>query len=265
MAQSKYEYVKSFEEVSVALPNCWIVVRIDGRGFHEFTSKHDFLKPVDDRGIGLMNAAASHVMSTYQDIIVAYGQSDEYSFIIHKTSTLFKRRKDKIATTLVSLFTSFYVANWKEFFPFSMTSFPSFDARIICYPSVKNIRDYISWRQVDCHINNLYNYCYWNLVSGNEKSNTLAMTPTAAEKFLSQTVSADKNELLFSKFNINYNSLPELHKKGSVLYWKKERLLVDGKLTPSGDQVFRDKKVVVIDHCDVIGESFWESYSVFYD
>jgi tRNA(His) 5'-end guanylyltransferase len=31
------------------------------------------------------------------------------------------------------------------------------------------------------------------------------------------TVSSDKNELLFSQFGINYNSLPELYRKGTIL------------------------------------------------
>jgi hypothetical protein len=34
MANSKYEYVKQFELADNLLPNTWLVVRIDGRGFH---------------------------------------------------------------------------------------------------------------------------------------------------------------------------------------------------------------------------------------
>ena len=34
MAKSKYEYVKSFEQDDSLLPATYIVVRIDGRGFH---------------------------------------------------------------------------------------------------------------------------------------------------------------------------------------------------------------------------------------
>jgi len=33
MAKSKYEYVKGFETDPVLLPNTWVVVRLDGRGF----------------------------------------------------------------------------------------------------------------------------------------------------------------------------------------------------------------------------------------
>lgn len=33
MANSKYEYVKKYELDDTLLPGCWIVVRIDGKGF----------------------------------------------------------------------------------------------------------------------------------------------------------------------------------------------------------------------------------------
>lgn len=45
-----------------------------------------------------------------------------------------------------------------------MTSIPSFDGRIICYPNEDILIDYLRWRQADCHINNLYNTVFWALV-----------------------------------------------------------------------------------------------------
>ena len=35
MAKSKFEYVRQFELPDSCLPNCWIVVRVDGKGFHK--------------------------------------------------------------------------------------------------------------------------------------------------------------------------------------------------------------------------------------
>ena len=55
MAKSKYEYVKAFEQDDSLLPECWIVVRIDGRGFHKFADAHRYTKPNDKRGLDLMN------------------------------------------------------------------------------------------------------------------------------------------------------------------------------------------------------------------
>lgn len=50
MAKSRYEYVKTFESEDKILPNVWIVVRVDGKGFHKFCKKHDFVKPNDYSG-----------------------------------------------------------------------------------------------------------------------------------------------------------------------------------------------------------------------
>lgn len=44
------------------------------------------------------------------------------------------------------------------------------------------------------------------------------MTPTAAEEELKGTVAADKNEILFSRFGINYNNEPDMFRKGSVVF-----------------------------------------------
>lgn len=39
MANSKYEYVRQFELADNLLPSTWLVVRIDGRGFHRLNRK----------------------------------------------------------------------------------------------------------------------------------------------------------------------------------------------------------------------------------
>ncbi|EON69651.1 hypothetical protein W97_08911 [Coniosporium apollinis CBS 100218] len=214
MANSKYEYVRAFEQSDVLLPNTWIVVRIDGRGFKRFTSKYGFRKPNDDRGIGLMNAAAKEVMKELQDLIVGYGVSDEYSFVFHKDCTLFERRASKLTTTIVSIFTAYYVQLWSTYFPQTplSTPLPSFDGRAVMYPSVGNLRDYLSWRQVDCHINNLYNTAFWAQIQQG------GIDPVKAEEELMGTSAADKNEILFSRFGVNYNNEPEVYRKGSVTF-----------------------------------------------
>jgi tRNA(His) guanylyltransferase len=57
-------------------------------------------------------------------------------------------------TTIVSTFTAYYVHLWSQFFPEMPLSppLPSFDGRAVQYPSVQNLRDYMSWRQVDCRL-----------------------------------------------------------------------------------------------------------------
>ncbi|OAL40626.1 hypothetical protein AYO20_00362 [Fonsecaea nubica] len=199
---------------------------------------YDFRKPNDPRALRLMNHAASHVVASMPEIAVAYGVSDEFSFVFDRVATLFERRRDKLVSTVVSTFTAAYVAGWDLFFgdddpqgddagararardgdgatarkKLTMDMLPTFDGRAVCYPSWANLRDYLSWRQVDCHINNLYNTTFWALVQEG------GMTPTAAEELLKGTLASDKNEILWSRFGINYNNEPEMYRKGSVVF-----------------------------------------------
>ncbi|KAE8353749.1 Thg1 C terminal domain-containing protein [Aspergillus coremiiformis] len=278
MANSKYEYVKAFEQPDVLLPSTWIVVRIDGRGFHKLTDRYNFKKPNDRRALDLMNAAAVEVMKDLPDLCIAYGVSDEYSFVFHPSCQLFERRSAKLVTTIVSTFTAHYVYLWGTYFPdtpLQSPYLPSFDGRAIIYPTTRNLRDYMSWRQVDCHINNLYNTTFWTMVQQGGMSNT------DAEQELQGTVSSDKNEILFKRFDINYNNEEEIYKKGSVLYRQYQLEDVKSQSEPgSGVLVeeegnfaqetktsrsqqdklrkLRRKAQVVVDHVDVIKDEFWE-------
>ena len=219
---SKYEYVKKFEVEDKLLPNCWMVVRIDGKAFHRFSDAHGFNKPNDVNALNLMNACAEHVMKEFTDVVISYGQSDEYSFVFRRQTDLYGRRSAKIATNVVSLFASTYVFKWRQFFPATELKYPpSFDARAVLYPTNDNLRDYLSWRQVDCHINNLYNTVFWTLVQKGKLSNN------EAQLRLKGTVSGDKNEILFSEFDINYNNEPEQFRKGTTIIKKKIEIPIE--------------------------------------
>ena len=172
----RFEYVRLHEQPDALAPDNWIVVRIDGRGFSKFTSKHAFAKPNDPRAIALMNAAASQVLQQLVDISVAYGQSDEYSFVFPPHTTLFDRRAAKLATTVATLFTAEYVLQWPDHFPDAPLTrpFPTFDGRCVLYPRREVLRDYLAWRQADCHVNNLYNTTFWAMVQQGGQSGTEA-------------------------------------------------------------------------------------------
>ncbi|KAK7914282.1 tRNA(His) guanylyltransferase, partial [Apiospora marii] len=243
------------------------------KGFHEnrLCAKYGFEKPNDRRALDLMNAAAKAVMTEISDIIVSYGVSDEYSFVFHKTCTLYDRRESKLVSTVVSTFSAYYVYLWSTYFPDMPLAppLPSFDGRAVCYPSVQNMRDYMSWRQVDCHINNLYNTTFWTLIQQGR------MGATEAEELLKGTLSKDKNEILFSKFHMNYNNEPEIFKKGSVVFRDYELVepgsdkigdtvddlaepLSQSKTQAEKDKKRRAKARIVVEHLDVIKDDFWD-------
>ena len=51
------------------------------------SQRHNFEKPNDLRALGLMNAAARAVLDEFQSIFLAYGQSDEYSFVFRQDAS----------------------------------------------------------------------------------------------------------------------------------------------------------------------------------
>jgi tRNA(His) guanylyltransferase len=266
-----------------------------------------------------MNRAATHTLRQVSDITFAYGVSDEYSFVFDRHTTLFERRRDKLCSTVVSTFTAAYMYFWDDFFSGDLeypedyapasdwigearddsrenekekkqsklnpSLLPSFDARAILYPTTSNLRDYLSWRQVDCHINNLYNTTFWFMVCKG------GMSEREAEQELKGTVARDKNEILWGRYGVNYNGRGEWERKGGVVYrdlrgkegGKGEEDVVgagDESTGGAGDEdgeergdesgkepsktqreklrKARLKATIVVEHVDIIKDEFWE-------
>lgn len=262
MACSRFEYVKKYELPDLALPGTFMVIRIDGRGFTKFSDLHEFKKPNDLDALKVMNTAAEEVCKSFEEIMLAYGQSDEYSFAFTAESNIFERRREKIVSTVVSMFTACYVMNFEKITGKSLKSIPTFDCRLVCYPSLKVLADYFSWRQADCHINNLYNTCFWVLV---QKGN---MSRKDAEKRLSKTLADEKNELLFSQFGINYSQEEAVFRKGTVIrrIWEADEEKMkkyeqikekepERKIDPP-----RKKQKIIQTNEDIISKKFWEQF-----
>lgn len=260
MAKSRFEYVKLFEKENFLLPQTHIVIRVDGKGFHKFSEHYNFDKPNDVRALGVMNKTAEVMLRQFPDIVLAYGDSDEYLFLLRRDCELFERREMKLVSTFASTMSVHYVLQWNLEFPekpITDERVPTFDARAVTYPNEKTVRDYFSWRQVDCHINNLYNTTFWALIQ------KCGMTPAESENSLKGSLSADKNEILFTQCGINYNNEPAVFRKGTVLVreyqdWKQES--TDVELTSrqkQRQQKLRKKALISELHVDIIKDTFW--------
>jgi tRNA(His) guanylyltransferase len=84
----------------------------------------------------------------------------------------------------------------------------------------------------------LYNTTFWALVLKG------GLKEREAEEALQGTTAADKNEILFSRFGINYNQEDEMFKKGTMIY----RNFVEDK---------KNKVGIVIENVDIIKDAFW--------
>ena len=46
-----------------------------------FSDTHGFIKPNDERALQLMDHSARTVMDEYKDIVLAFGESDEFRYV----------------------------------------------------------------------------------------------------------------------------------------------------------------------------------------
>ncbi|KAN0062262.1 tRNA-His guanylyltransferase [Thecaphora frezii] len=288
MAGTKYAYVRNFELPDAVLPSMYMLVRIDGKGFHKFSKAHNFAKPNDPQALELMNEAARFVMAQLKgQATMAFGESDEYSFLLRRECDLYSRRVSKITTHIVSLFTSAYLFHWSRYFPNVPLQYPpTFDGRLVPYPSAAIVRDYFSWRQADTHINNLYNTTFWTLIQSQ------GLSEQEATQRLKGTFSKDKHEILW-QLGRNYEKELAIYRKGSTVVWaKRERRNEqppihaddDGEKgsAANGDGAgaskpksearkanarkkrdkeeasFKDCELVTL-HCDIIRDEFWQN------
>lgn len=304
MANSKYDFHKDEEKLTDLRFNrgTYIIVRIDGHKFHRFSAEHNFHKPNDKRALDLMVDSAKQVMKSYKgQIPLAYGHSDEFSFLIRSSSSLLSRRIFKITSLLPVIFATHYNSNWDRFFADSTRGEITkrkydawFDARPKEYANSRSVMDYFRWRQVDCHINNLYNttlhaitgkYTRHELVPVEDTAKSLAvfdngsgdgntynlkrthisdwisdkgkfLSPRDATERLSKTVSSDKHDIMFLEFEINYNNELEQFKKGSIV--------IDTQQNYDGTNA--DPSSIKHFHVDVTRSSkFWDESSYIFD
>lgn len=164
-------------------------------------------------------------------------------------ASLYSRREDKITSTLVSLFTASYVMKWPEHMAGTpLRRPPVFDGRLVVYPDEAAVRDYLSWRQVDAHVNNQYNYAFWALVKA-------GVSRTEAAERLAGTGREEKEEAIRGHGGAEYADLPPMHRKGSVVV---REMAMEDLETPDGKPYRRPVARVSVVYEDLIGDEFWQ-------
>lgn len=191
--KSKYE--DSFRFV---LPQrTFVVVRVDGKAFHTFTRKmpKPYYQPLHDA----MDAAATTLCKEMMGCRMAYGQSDEFSFVLtdfekHESEMWFSGNLQKIVSVSSSIFT----AAFNKAFGGDKTAM--FDARAFIIPSRDEVFNYFIWRQQDASRNSL------NMLASCHYSH----------KELHGMGGPEKHELLYAK-GVNWNDCETAFKRGRVI------------------------------------------------
>jgi tRNA(His) guanylyltransferase len=186
------------DALRVVLPRrSYVIVRIDGRGFHTFTKELE--RPYSRVLADALDQAA---LSLCQEMIgcrFAYGQSDEYSFLLtdfekENAPLWFDGNVQKIVSVSASLFTAYFNR------AFVSDKVAAFDSRVLVISQRSEVEKYFLWRQLDASANSL---------------NMLASAHYAHAELVGKS-NAEKHEMLFAQ-GVNWAKQPADFKRGRVV------------------------------------------------
>lgn len=182
----------------------YAIVRIDGKAFHTYTKK--LPRPYCEELATCMDHAAMELCKTMMGCRIAYGQSDEYSFLLtdfekEDTEMWFSGNIQKMASVSASIFTAHF-ADASEVLrtKFSVPKVAMFDSRVFVIPSRTDVINYFIWRQQDATRNSL----------------SMLASTHFNHKALHGKKSADMHEMLAQK-DINWNNMNTAFKRGRLI------------------------------------------------
>jgi tRNA(His) guanylyltransferase len=188
-----------------AIPEVFLVARLDGRSFTKLTKEVLPMKrPFDGLFRDGMVATLAHLMDCGFQITFGYTQSDEISLLFARTETTFGRRLRKLISILAG--------EASAAFSVRLGSCAVFDCKIIELPESHCVVDYFRWRSEDAHRNALNAWCYWTLRDE-------GIQPLDATRTLDGMNVSEKNEFLFRR-GINFNDVPRWQKRGIGMLWE---------------------------------------------
>lgn len=179
----------------------YTIIRIDGKAFHSFT-RHS-MKPFDYELMARLDCAAIALCGEAIGCRCAYGQSDEYSFLLTdfespSTEAWFDGNVQKIASIAASIFTAAF--NRVEHL---LNGPPGhFDARVFTIPDPTEVENYLIWRQQDATRNAI-------LMAGYANFSPMQMHGKNT---------SEVQEMLFREKGINFNDYPVIARRGRVVF-----------------------------------------------
>jgi len=192
----KRDYEDAFR---LTLPRrTYTIIRIDGRGFHQFTRglERPYCRPLADA----LDQAALHLCQEMIGCRFAYGQSDEYSFLLtdfegEESALWFDGNVQKMVSVSASLFAAVFAKH------FPSERIAAFDSRVLVISQREEIARYFLWRQLDASANSL---------------NMLASAHYTHGELAGKSVE-EKHELLYEK-GVNWAKEPADFKRGRVIH-----------------------------------------------
>lgn len=205
------------------------IIRIDGKKFSSWTKNLE--KPFHSNLNKVFRRTSYRMMKEhFGEVVLAYGQSDEVSFLLRPTSYVsdgqFGNKREKLVSLSASMFTAIFNEEKNKYIDLSKKELAFFDSRVFQVPSLIEAYNVILWRQQDAIRNSIsmlaQTHFSHNKLHGKSQNNMLKM---------------------LSEINIEWNDLPIFLQRGwTILRRKKEILPEDLVGMP---EVFRPKEPIM--------------------
>ena len=190
-----------------------VAIRIDGKAFHTFT--RGFEKPFDRGLMDSMQETMKYLCENIQGCVFGYTQSDEITLILIDyekltTSAWFDYEIQKMCSISASMATMAFnrifaekVKNCDnpEMYEKALKIGAMFDARVFNIPK-EEVCNLIFWRQIDASRNSV----------------SMAGRVYFKHKELQNKSTEMIQEMLYTKYNINWNDYPTDAKRGAACF-----------------------------------------------
>ena len=188
--------------------NSKIIVRLDGRSFHQLARDLNLVKPYDENFYRVFSKVCKDLFNEFSASFV-YAFSDEISLLLDEIP--FEGRIEKINSVIASFASSSFVMHYDTQFKKP----PAFDSRIIPV-NVEDILTYFKWRQDESWRNcvNSHGISYLKSKYPNNEAN---------DKIKGMKLN-EIHELLFQN-GINLNDVETYKKRGIAVYRKYKKIV----------------------------------------
>jgi tRNA(His) 5'-end guanylyltransferase len=188
------EYEKAYR--MAIMPNCPIMIRIDGKAFHSFTS--NLKKPYDE---GFMKAmdTVTYGLCNFSGAVLGYTQSDEITLVLCKEASeqqlFFNGKVQKLCSVLASYATYTFNSIFKNEEKMAL-----FDCRVFAVPNLSEATNCLLWREIDARRNSIQ----------------MAARNYYSHKECNNKNFSDLSDMLIN-IGINWNNYPARFKRGNYL------------------------------------------------
>lgn len=137
-------------------PGQYTIIRVDGKAFHNVTSKLE--RPYDAAFMTVMDLTMVRTAKEMQNMVLAYVQSDEISFLLYNPSKAHPDQwmggvLDKMVSISAGYATAYFNAAWYRCY--DQVSCAVFDSRVYTIPNANEVINYFVWRHNDCTRNSV--------------------------------------------------------------------------------------------------------------